>query len=341
MAYIQTVLGKINPNDMGFTLPHEHLLWDLTKHWSAKDLKENDKRLKPLSMENIGDLKYHLWEYKDNMSQLNVETAIEEVNFFKKSGGLTICDNTCFGERDVLALQEISRKTGVNVILGTGTYTELHMSEKQKNMSPEELANTFINEIENGVKDTGVKCGFIGEIGLDYEMPETSVLSVTAAAIAQKKTKTAILIHQCGNNKQADKVFDIIVKNGGDLSKVIMCHCDPFLPDYEYLDFIVKSGANFSLDFFGLEAILGYTFILPNDKERILAIRNQIDKGHINHIFTSHDIAYKSMLKKFGGHGYSHIKENIFPIMKKLGFLDCELKQITELNPKRVFSIDK
>ncbi len=28
--YVQTVLGHISPDEMGVTLPHEHLVWDLS-----------------------------------------------------------------------------------------------------------------------------------------------------------------------------------------------------------------------------------------------------------------------------------------------------------------------
>lgn len=29
MKYVQTVRGKILPHEMGFTLPHEHIIWNL------------------------------------------------------------------------------------------------------------------------------------------------------------------------------------------------------------------------------------------------------------------------------------------------------------------------
>ena len=89
----------------------------------------------------------------------------------------------------------------------------------------------------------------IGEIGIDAEMLETLKLSLAAAAIAQKETGAAILIHQPGYERQAEIIFKIITKNGGRLDKTVMCHCDPYIPDSKYLDYIEKSGAYISFDF--------------------------------------------------------------------------------------------
>ena len=84
-----------------------------------------------------------------------------------------------------------------------------------------------------------------------------------------------------------------------------MCHCDPFIPDHDYIDFIGKSGAYISFDFFGLEAMLGETFWLPTDHERIFAVLEQIERGNVKRLLMSHDTAYKCMLRQFGGFGYA------------------------------------
>ena len=36
MRYIQTVNGKITPDELGITLPHEHLIIDYTKIFNFK-----------------------------------------------------------------------------------------------------------------------------------------------------------------------------------------------------------------------------------------------------------------------------------------------------------------
>ena len=141
------------------------------------------------------------------------------------------------------------------------------------------------------------------------------------------------------SEKKRDKLFDIITSNGGDLNKTVMCHCDPFIPDYAYLDHIAKSGAYVSFDFFGLEAVLGGTLWLPTDHERIVAMRKIIEMGNVKRIVMSHDTAYKCMLRSYGGFGYSHIVEHIIPFMIAAGYENEWITQMTVENPKDIFSI--
>lgn len=343
MKYVQTVLGPIAPEEMGFTLPHEHILWDLSGHNPIKldPADQEDPRNQPLTMESLSELKFHLWEYKDNLVMQDPEVAVRELQWFKKAGGGTICDNTTFEPRSPRKLQEISRRTGVHVVLGTGTYVAGYMSPEHKAMDADELAQVFIRELRQGVKDTDVKCGFIGEIGVDSGVPETSRLSLAAAAKAQKETGAAILIHQPGTEHQADTIFKILTDNGGSLERTVMCHCDPLLPDHDYIDHMAKSGAYISFDFFGLEAVLGMSLWLPTDRERILAIREQIDRGNLKHIVMSHDTAYKCMLRRWGGFGYGHLPKNMVPMMLRMGYEQQWIDQITKYNPQEIFALEK
>ena len=341
MRFVQTVLGRIAPEEMGITLHHEHILWDLSKHNPVKDMDPGDPRLQPITMETLGELKFHLWEYADNLFQLDEEVAVREVQYFKEAGGGTICDNTTFEPRNPLKLQEISRRTGVHILQGTGNYVSAYIPSERENMDADQLAQHMISEIRNGIGDTGVKCGFIGEIGMDGGIPETSQRSLAAAAIAQKETGAAILIHQPGTEHAVDTIFQVLTDNGGDLNKTVMCHCDPLLPDHDYISHIAECGAYISYDFFGLEAVLGMSLWLPTDRERILAIRDQIERGNLSRLVMSHDTAYKSMLRRYGGFGYAHLLKNLVPMMRKMGFEQQWIDQMMRHNPQTIFTMEE
>ena len=50
-----------------------------------------------------------------------VSAVIEDVKFFKQSGGGTIVENTSHGiKRDLSLMKRISKETGVHIIAGTG-----------------------------------------------------------------------------------------------------------------------------------------------------------------------------------------------------------------------------
>ena len=109
---------------------------------------------------------------------------------------------------------------------------------------------------------------------------------------------------------------------------------------HDYIDYMAKSGAYICFDFFGLECMLGKTFWLPTDKDRVFAILEQIKRGNIKKLLMSHDTVYKSMLRQFGGFGYAHLQKDMLPIMLANGYTQQWLDQITIQNPADVFSLD-
>ena len=332
MPTVQTVTGVMDAANMGFTLPHEHIFWDLSLY-----LPEHPDPT-PICPEIYGELKYHLWDYSDNVVQQDPALAVRELRWFKEAGGGTICDNSCHGlSADPVMIRRVSEETGVPVILGTGCYFAQLLPAELQEMDEDRLAELYVRELTEGVGDTGVKCGFIGEIGVLTADWEHTRRFLAAAAMAQKQTGAAITIHQPGTEQRAEDIFKVLTDHGADLQKVIMCHCDPYLPDHDYLDNMAKAGANLSFDFFGLEAVLAGVLWLPTDKDRILAAAEQIARGNLNKIVFSHDTANKSMLRTYGGFGYAHLQKHLLPLMEGLGVTKEQQKIITEDNPQRIF----
>ena len=121
---VQTVLGVIESQDVGITVPHEHLLID-GKCIFTEPEAASDRALayEPVDWHNLSWLRYHPYENLDNMRLLDEQEAIDEAMIFKKSGGQTIVDVTINGiGRDPKALSRISRATGLNVVMGSGYY---------------------------------------------------------------------------------------------------------------------------------------------------------------------------------------------------------------------------
>ena len=60
-------------------------------------------------------------------------------------------------------LARISRASGVNVIMGCGWYREFAYPPIVEEKTSGELADVLVKEIEEGVGNTGIRAGFIGE----------------------------------------------------------------------------------------------------------------------------------------------------------------------------------
>ena len=338
---IVTVLGSIDPEFIGTTLPHEHLLIDC-RNWMVPP--PNDPLLqriakKPVDVINRGEIIYNVCSIEDNLYQLDVKVAIDEVKKFKIAGGNTIVDVTLetIG-RDPNALIEISKATGVNVIMGSGYYVESAWTQEDKRRSIKNLAKLIINEFQNGICETRIKPGIIGEIGISDINNGIEIKGLKAAALAQKEINCALSIHMPNWKKEGHKILDILQEEGVNLNKVVLSHCDFTLHDSDYNDALAKRGAYIEYDQFGVEHMTVENKFSPSDGEKIKAVYDQIIKGNIDKILISHDIATKMEWTKWGGFGHSHILKHIKPRMLDMGITKEQIDMIMIENPKRMLA---
>ncbi len=337
----QTVLGAIKTNQLGVTLPHEHLLVDL-KIWFTEPSEADLKRVayEPVTIENLGWVAYNQYNNLDNMQILDENLAIAEAAQFKKAGGATIVDVTTADlGRDPLALKRISQATGLNIIMGSGNYVSVADNSDLENKSVDELASEIINDIQIGVGKTGIRAGIIGEIGCSWPLTETEIKALKASASAQKATGAAITIHPGRHENSPEQILDILEDAGADFSKVIMGHLDRngFLT--ETILKLAQRGCYLEFDTFGPIPFYPLRFGLfnrPCDRERIEQIRELINHGYLDRLLISQDICLKTKLCRYGGPGYAHILRNILPQMLARGITQEHLHTIMVVNPGRV-----
>ena len=88
----QTVLGSVAPEDLGTTLPHEHLFITMNKTSFIEPEEATEKYLayQPVSLQILNWLRMNSSKNLDNGTIDVEETAIDEVMIFKKNGGGTI-----------------------------------------------------------------------------------------------------------------------------------------------------------------------------------------------------------------------------------------------------------
>ena len=139
---VETVLGAINADDLGLTLPHEHVVMDCS-YFSVPptDERERGRCHAPITMQNLNWLRHNLYKSKVNTSMYNEQEAvIEDLKIFKQAGGSTIVENTVVGiNRDIAKMVNISQSSGVNLVCGTGYFVQGTMPESVKSASVEEM----------------------------------------------------------------------------------------------------------------------------------------------------------------------------------------------------------
>jgi len=343
----QTVLGPVDGDLLGFTLPHEHLVLDGSSIFS-EPAAATDRYMAhaPLGWESLSWLRYHPYENLENVRMLDEAEAIGELALFRNAGGGTLVDVTVRGiGRDPESLARISRKTGVNIVMGTGLYTEASLTAAYRNMSVDEMAAMFVEELRQGVGSSGIRAGIIGEIACNWPAAPTELKAVQAAALAQQETGVSISLHP-GRNRQAPfHLVEVLRGAGADLSRVIFCHTDARLRTPEDRLRLADEGCVLEYDLWGWEGHFPSYWTsddhmdLPNDTDRIYEIAALIDHGHIERVVMSHDICVRSRRVCWGGWGYMHIPTYVVPMMRKRGFTDARIRQLTVENPRRLLCI--
>lgn len=337
---IQTVLGVIDPTELGPTLMHEHVLCDIRPPgWRGEDY---DQSLE-LTLQNHWPINYGEVDRPGNLVFQDCEVAIAEITKLHADGGRAVVDLSCGGlSPDPAGLQRVSRATGVHVVMGCGHYVDEYQDSANSSRSIGSFAQEMVEQITQGTWGTDVRAGIIGEIGCQTPWTPLERRVMKAAALAQKSTGASLSVHPGRNPDQPQEVADFLIAEGSDLSRVIMSHIDRTIFDEDRMFRLADTGCVIEFDLFGMESTyykLATDVDMPNDGVRLKWLRKLIDRGHLDQILISQDICYRTRLSCFGGHGYGHIFRNVVPMMRRRGFSEVEISTIIEGTPRRLLSM--
>ena len=339
---VQTVLGPVLPSELGSTTTHEHLYVDFSfMYRPAQDSPSPELADAPITLENLGWIRRNYYSNRSNLKLMDLVTTVEEVRKFSEVGGGAIVDATTTGiGRNPNALTQISRESGVHIIMGAGLYVEAAHPKDMDERTMEDLAREIIGDIDEGVEGSGVRAGIIGEIGCTWPLAPNERKSLSAAAIAQRETGAAILIHPGRHPEAPLEILELLANGGADLSRVIMGHLDRTVFEFDALQSIAASGCFLEWDLFGNEGSY-YPLAeidMPSDAQRLDFIKRIADAGYSDRIVIGQDIFTKHRLLKYGGHGYGHILENIVPKMRRKGFSEDTIRAIIVDNPAGILA---
>ena len=344
---VQTVLGIIDADDLGITLPHEHLLCD----WSFQFIEPTEateKRLahQPITLENLSWVQLHPTNHAGDLALEDEQLAIKEALLYKWAGGDTIIELTPNGcGRDPLGLAHIARATGLNVVMGSGYYVGLSHPLELATKTEEEITKEIVRDIMVGVGPTTVCSGIIGEIGCSTPLEDNERKVLRASAAAQRRTGAAINIHPSYTEDLVLETINILSAAGADLSRTIISHCDrsSFRNRTSYHR-LADAGCYLEYDVFG-DVLApfppdawteGRCVGRRSEADRINEIKCFIDEGYLNHILISQDVHMKHCYVTYGRSGYAHILRNIVPWMRQAGISDEQIHTMMVENPKRV-----
>jgi predicted metal-dependent phosphotriesterase family hydrolase len=335
--HVQTVLGAIDPADLGFTLPHEHTaiaLWHVPNRWDY-------------------------WELTADEPVITAELAR-----FSEAGGSGLVDLTVPGVgRDPAWLVRLAHASGLHLVIGCGWYRDAYYPAEARidRRTVDSLADELVREIEEGIAVEGaplatatapaslrapatstapaptpaVRPGIIGEIGTDKPWLSAREERVhRAAARASRRTGLAITTHSVMSPVGLAQL-DVFEAEGADLSRVVIGHADSYPRLEHYLE-IVRRGASLEFDFLGMS----FTPTERHGEPRIIDLLLELlHRGHADRVLVSQDVCHNSQLRAYEGNGYTYLQERFLPRLRERGVSDAEIDQLTIANPRRILTI--
>lgn len=348
---IMTVAGPIDPDDLGTTIMHEHLFIALTKQVAPTERSPaSDVALwgEKLTLENL-----HLARTRrsifDNWILSDEELAIREAMEFRKMGGDSIVEMTSTGiHRDPVGLLRVSRATGLNIVMGSGWYQKAYHPPDMDELTVEDMGEEIVRDVTVGVRDTGIRSGVIGEVGVQGGPIEPNeVKSIRASVRASRATGAAISFHLGGQGREKFQTLAIMDEEGVDRSRVIYGHSDSSAGDIPLLLELLKEGVYVQFDLMGRVGVPlelepsdgGVGLSLPLTALVAAAIPRLIAAGHVDQILLSQDVCTKVQLKAYGGTGYSYILETFLPHLRRRGVSEEHIRKMMVENPRRVLTL--
>jgi phosphotriesterase-related protein len=317
---VETVLGPIDASRLGFTLPHEH----------------------------IADGPYYLnkWPKAWGGRAEFVAKAVEKLKLVRAAGVNTIVDLTTYDVwRDIRFLEEVSRKSGINMIACTG---QRFFPPKVSGVSMpagkiEGLAAFFLKEMEQGIEDTGIKAGVIKIGVITNNVSALEEIGLRAAVRASKATGLPIRIHTDAAHRAGESIAVILENEGMNPTRVSFDHSDDS-GNMDYFLGLVRRGYSLGMDHVhrGISADFK-----PSFERRAECIKLLIDAGFADRIFLSQDSEFGGSLlpeeakewrdKIDPPDGMLFITRKMIPYLTQLGVSRREIHAITVDNPKRFF----
>lgn len=354
-----TVRGPVDPDQLGVTLTHEHIFIDLRKTHlpHRKWVVAGDRPVADAPDEDFPATELALWEAKLDLANLHLaravapiadnyvlsdeKLAIQELLEFKNAGGGAVVDATSIGlKRDPLALKRVSESTGLDIIMGTGFYQRVYHPDDMDSRTVDDLTRTIVRDVtigvHDGVRQTDIRAGVIGEVGINGGPLTTNELkSMRAAARASRLTGAPVMIHLGGQGAERHTILDIAAEEGVDLGHVILGHCDGIADDAAFMLELLRRGVYVAFDNLGREPAVAAPSRTAVAAE---AIPRLLDAGYEDRILLSHDICWKTSLKAYAGLGYTFLQEQFLPRLRDLGVTEAQIEKLMVGNPKHAFT---
>jgi phosphotriesterase-related protein len=302
-----TVLGPIAPDQLGPTLPHEHVLVDFI----GADTVSRDR-------------------YDANEAYT---VALPHLRKAKALGCQSIAECTpAYLGRDPQLLSRLAKGTGLHILTNTGYYgaaKDRYVPRHAFEESADQLAGRWMKEWTDGIEGTGIRPGFI-KTGVDAgPLSAIDRKLVQAAARTQARTGLTIASHT-GDTRAALEQFEILAQEKVRPDAFIWVHAQS---DWEVESRVeaARKGAWIEIDNVDDKTVRVCV-------ERVTALKT---RGCLDRLLVSHDAGWYRPGEPGGGafRGFETLYTAFVPSLRQAGWTEDEVRKVLEANPAAAFTV--
>ena len=313
MTFIRTVLGDVDPSELGVTYAHEHLVI------SGGVMVEKS----PDFLLTDDDL------IAAELSDAAAEGLGSAIDALPADCG-----------RDPLMLSALSRRTGVHVVATTGLHHEKFYRPEHWSMrySLDELADLFVADVVEGIDErdysgpvvrrTAVKAGIVKVAGGERGGSRDRLIFGAAAAT---HLRTGVPVHtHCEAGALAIEQVQLLVDAGVPADHISLSHVDK----------IVDRGYHRELFATGAFAVYDQAFRWgPAENGTLRLLEWAVEDGHAGQVMLGMDAARQGYLRAFGGSpGLGYLLRDFAAEMERRGLNATIRRGFFIDNPARAFS---
>ncbi|MCU1544364.1 MAG: aryldialkylphosphatase [Microbacteriaceae bacterium] len=330
---VQTVLGPVAAGSLGRVMVHEHLLSLVPGPWLSGGRSDD-----------------------------RVDLAVRALSSLAGSGVGTVVDISPYGVvgRDedgsnAALLQQIARKTGLNIVSGTAVYLEAYSPQWALEATLSELTARFIADATSGIGDSGVVAGVLGEQATSLgEITPHEEKCLRASARAARATGLSIMTHTT-HGTMAHEQVGILSSEGVDLESVVIGHMDTQL-SIDFVRRVNDRGVGVAIDTIGKET---WEFFLEPpalgradgefvkkafhraDAQRADMVAALVEDGRTETIFLASDLTGTEVYMNPATHGhmgYNYLVDVFLPQLLERGVTEADCHTMLVANPARLLA---